>query len=559
MLTNLSIQNVVLIEKLSLACHDGLAALTGETGAGKSILLDALGLTLGQRADSGMVRHTAEQAMVSAAFDLPAGHPVQGLLQEQGFDAEDQLILKRIVSKDGRSKAFVNDQPASVGLLKQIGAQLVEIHGQFETQGLLDTATHRQTLDDYAGNHDLLSQTRTAWKDWQNAQKAYHAALEDVEAARQQEDWLTHVVDELEKLNPEKGEEDALSQKRQLLMNSEKLITALQQATDILDSDEGVTSQLSQAEGILSRLSASTPEKMDSILNALGTANAEISEALSQMASLASDLSGEGESPDAVEERYFALKDCARKHGCTPDDLPDLYVALKRKLQLVTQQEDTLQDLQKQVDQKRKAFITVAEKLSAARQTAAKRLGKAVMKELPPLRLEKAEFSVAVTDMEDSDWGMDGKDKIRFMIAPNPGAPAEPLNKIASGGELARLMLALKVVLAETSHIPVLIFDEADSGVGGATANAVGERLARLSTQCQVLAITHSPQVAARAHHHWVVSKSDKKGKITTDVTVLDSLSERQEEIARMLAGADITKEARAAAGKLLEHHDVAA
>lgn len=556
MLASLTIHNVVLIDRLTLEGAEGLSALTGETGAGKSILLDALGLALGARADAGLVRHGEQQASVAACFELPAKHPALKLLKEKDIEASDTLILRRTLGKDGRSKAFINDAPVSVQLLKEIGAALVEIHGQFETQGLLDSQTHRQALDSYAGITDEVTNIRAAWECWREARRNLEQALADIEATRLQEEYLKYTVAELEKLEPQPGEEEILAGKRSFLLNREKMRESFEQATDILESEQGVQSLLGKLHTTLERLADKAGGKMTPVLETLVRAESEVSELSYQIEHLKSGGVEDGNSLEEIEERYFALRECAKKHRCTTDDLPRIYEDLSQKLRLITHQEDALAELNRAVTATKNKFISLAEKISGVRQKAAQKMTKAVNAELPDLKLDKAKFSVSCIKGEnEADWGAEGFDRVQFVVATNPQTPAGPLHKIASGGELSRFMLALKLILAETGSIPTLIFDEVDSGIGGATADAVGERLARLSENYQVLVVTHSPQVAARAAHHWIVAKTAQKGTVITKITPLKALTERQEEIARMLSGAKITTEARAAAAKLLESH----
>ncbi len=555
MLTSLTIHNVVLIDRLTLEGESGLSALTGETGAGKSILLDALGLALGARAEAGLVRHCEQQATVTACFDLPAKHPVWALLKEKDLQVTDTLILRRTLGKDGRSKAFVNDAPVGVQLLKEIGAALVEIHGQFETQGLLDPQTHGHALDSYAGITDDAGRARQTWESWRAAQVKLEQAIADIEATRLQEEYLKYTVAELEKLSAQPGEEEILAGKRSFLLNHEKMQGAFEQAAEILGGEEGVQSLLGKLHAALDRLIDKSGGKITPLIETITRAENEVSELSYQI----ENIKGSGDSDenlDKIEERYFALRECAKKHRCTVDALPAVYEELSQKLRLITHQEDALADLNGAVRASKEKFIALAEKLSAARQKASQKMGKAVNAELPDLKLDKATFTVScIKAASEADWGPEGFDKVQFVVSTNPQTPAGPIHKIASGGELSRFMLALKLILAETGSIPTLIFDEVDSGIGGATADAVGERLARLAKKYQVLVVTHSPQVAARAAHHWIVAKTAQKGTVITKITPLKALSERQEEIARMISGAKVTIEARAAAAKLLESH----
>lgn len=551
MLTSLTIQNVILIDRLTLEAGDGLLALTGETGAGKSILLDALGLALGARADSGMVRAGEEQASVTACFDIPAKHPVHALLKDKGIAPSDTLLLRRTVGKDGRSKAFINDAPVSVQLLKDAGALLVEVHSQFETQGLLDPATHLGVLDIYAGVE--TSAVRAAYAGWKTARDRLDRAMTDIEQARLQEEYLKYTVAELEKLDPQPGEEAVLAEKRQLLLNREKLSGGFEQATGIIESEDGLQPMMQKLQVVLERLSDKMPE-VKPLLESLSRAQGEVDDIGWQIEKMKNGGERSSDRLEDIEERYFKLKEIAKKHRTTVDGLAAIYEDLSQKLRLITNQEGALAELQKAVSAARTVFIAEAEKASAKRRTAAAKLGKAVNAELPDLKLDKAKFSIdCVTAADESGWGPDGHDRVQFMVSTNPGAPAGAIHKIASGGELSRLMLALKVILAETASIPTLIFDEVDSGIGGATADAVGERLQRLAKKYQVLVVTHSPQVAARAANHWHVAKKEQKGSVTTRITALSAANDRQEEIARMLSGAEVTKEARAQAAKLLE------
>jgi DNA repair protein RecN (Recombination protein N) len=551
MLTSLTIQNVILIERLTLEAGDGLLALTGETGAGKSILLDALGLALGARADSGMVRAGEEQASVTACFEMPAKHPVHALLKEKGINASDTLLLRRTVGRDGRSKAFINDAPVSVQLLKEAGALLVEVHSQFETQGLLDPATHLGVLDIYAGVDTAA--VRSAYATWKAARDRLDRAMTDIEQARLQEEYLKYTVAELEKLDPQPGEEAVLAEKRQLLLNREKLSGGFEQATGIIESEDGLQPLMQKLQVVLERLSDKMPE-VKPLLESLSRAQGEVDDIGWQIEKLKNGSERSNDRLEDIEERYFKLKEIAKKHRTTVDGLAAIYEDLSQKLKLITNQESALAEMQKAVNAARAVFITEAEKASTKRKAAAAKLGKAVNAELPDLKLDKAKFSIdCVAAADESGWGPEGHDRVQFMVSTNPGAPAGAIHKIASGGELSRLMLALKVILAETASIPTLIFDEVDSGIGGATADAVGERLQRLAKKYQVLVVTHSPQVAARAANHWHVAKKEQKGAVTTRITALSAANDRQEEIARMLSGAEITKEARAQAAKLLE------
>ncbi|ACI98039.1 DNA repair protein RecN [Rhodospirillum centenum] len=553
MLVTLSIRDVVLIDRLTLAFRPGLCVLTGETGAGKSILLDALGLALGARGDSALVRHGAEQAAVTAEFDLSGhpDHPALGILREQELEAEDTLVLRRTVSADGRSRAFVNDQPVGVTLLRRLGETLVEVHGQFDTHGLLDPRTHLGLLDEYAGLGDAARATAGAWRDWRQADQARQQAAEDAARARAEEEYLRHAVAELDSLDPREGEEAELAEKRVTLQHRERLIEAINGAHAELSGDRGAERGLAASLRLLARIADKAGGRLDPVIQVLDEAAAEVAEAARALQALSADIDLDGGSLETIEERLFALRAAARKHSVEVDGLAGLRAEMARRLALIEDQGDLLQRLAKQAEDARTRFAAAARELSAARAKAAGRLDRAVAAELAPLKLEKARFVTRVAPTEEAAWGPHGIDDVSFTVATNPGAPPGPLAKIASGGELARFMLALKVVLAQLGTVPTLVFDEVDTGIGGAVADAVGERLARLGRALQVLVVTHSPQVAARGGHHWQVRKKAAAGRTVTEVAALDA-AQRREEIARMLSGAEVTDAARAAADSLL-------
>ncbi|MFN3700070.1 MAG: DNA repair protein RecN [Alphaproteobacteria bacterium] len=549
MLESLTIQNVVIIESLSISFRSGLCTLTGETGAGKSILLDSLGLATGMRAESGLVRKGSEQAQVSAAFAVPHDHISFSILKESDIkiDPTESLVLRRTLGADGRSKAYINDQPVSVALMKQIGQSVLEIHGQFDTQGLLDPATHRGLLDDYAAvdNNGLA----LSWNAWQDALRAYQALQEESEKSRHDEDYLKGALEDIDALAPEAGEEDRLDELRGRLMHRTQILEALNNAYGCL---RGERDPVRQAAGLLDRISDKMGEAGAPILDALDRASAEIEEAVALIQSVSADMDEEEHNLETIDDRLYALRAQARKHQCSVDELPAKREELAQRLNRITHSDSLLIESARAVEKSRQAYILKAQGVRAQRQKAAEELDNLVMKELAPLKLERAQFKTQIDPLEESEWGANGMDRVRFLVATNPGAEPGPLHKIASGGEMARFMLALKVVMAETGTAQTLIFDEVDAGIGGAVADAVGERLARLSKQKQILVVTHSPQVAARADHHWIVRK-DGAQSVTTHVTPLAARVERCEEIARMLSGATITPEARAAADKLLE------
>jgi len=552
MLLGLSIRDVVLIDKLDLSLKPGLCVLTGETGAGKSILLDALGLALGVRAESGLVRHGAEQAVVSAEFSLPRDHKARALLSQAGIEAPgDSLVLRRVVDSGGRSRAFIDDQPVSIGLLRQAGEALVEIEAQFAQRGLLDPATHRAALDAYGVMAADLAAMVASWNSLRERLRAHQEAGENLARARAEEEFLRHALKELDELEPKPGEENALAEERALLMNRERLTEGLESALAELSGERGGERALNAAMRHLERLKDKSGGRLDTAVAALERAAVETREAISEIEGALRDLGQSAHSAETIEERLFALRGLARKHSVPVDGLAALRSEIAAKVSALEDGGDAVKKLADAVAEARKAYIAAADKVSAQRRKAAASLDAAVTKELKPLKLEKARFATVLTALSESDWGEHGREKVHFEVATNPGAPAGPLAKIASGGELSRFMLALKVVLAETSPVPTLVFDEVDSGIGGAAAAAVGERLHRLGQDLQVLVVTHSPQVAARGTHHWRVEKSQSAQKTMTRIDEL-SAEARREEIARMLSGASITAEARAAAASLM-------
>lgn len=566
MLASLSIRDVVLIDRLDLEFRPGLCVLTGETGAGKSILLDSLGLVLGGRGDSSLVRRGADKAVIIAEFDLSPDHPARKILKDQDLadekDAGEAVILRRQVAADGRSRGYVNDRPISIALMREIGGALAEIQGQFDQHGLLDPVTHGPLLDSHADLVPRLERTEKACKAWRAAEKTLAKEREALEKSRADEDFLRHAVQELEMFGPKAGEEDELNDLRQTMMHAEKLVEGLNGAFAALNEGQapgGVEDRLNLALSRLEKVADMAGERLSPVLQALETALAESRDAVARLEGVSADLEMDPARQEQVEERLFALRDLARKHHCEPDQLPDLLMTLQGRLEAIDGSDSHMKALEEAARKARADYLEAAEALSKARIAAAERLDAAVNAELPPLKLEKARFSTLVERREENRWGADGLDEISFQVATNPGAAPGPIGRIASGGELSRLMLALKLVLVADSSIPTLVFDEVDSGIGGATAAAVGERLARLSEQVQVLVVTHSPQVAGRGTRHLLVAKSEADGRVSTSVTVLENAHRRQEEIARMISGAEVTDEARAAAAKLLQDSSLAA
>jgi DNA repair protein RecN (Recombination protein N) len=560
MLTALSIRDVVLIERLDLSFAAGLTTLTGETGAGKSILLDSLGLAMGARADTGLIRAGAEQAVVSAVFSVAADHAAAGLLAEQGLDAGEDIVVRRIVTRDGKSRALVNDQPVSVSFLKRLAALLIEVQGQNEQVGLADPANHLSLLDAFGVPAAARAATAAAHKAWRDAAARLAAAEQRIAEAARDEDLLRHAVDELSRLAPAPGEEEALATERLRLQAGERRAEAIAAALAELAPRDRRTANpaaslraAARALGKLASPGRETPEQEPPEGPALAAIE-RAEEALAEAETLLQRLALEEDDPrtlEATEERLFALRAAARKYGVPVAELPEHLAELREKIAALDHGAADIVALTGETAKTRAAYIEAAAALSALRQKAAGALEKALAKELPPLKLERARFVVHRESLPEPAWGARGSDGVKFLIATNPGDTPGALEKIASGGELSRLMLALKVVLTGAASVETLIFDEVDSGIGGATAAAVGDRLARVAEGVQVLVVTHSPQVAARGTAQLRVSKRIARDRAMTVVEVLDE-PERREEIARMLAGEFVTDAAREAATSLL-------
>lgn len=553
MLTALHIQDFVLIDQARLALGKGMTALTGETGAGKSILLDALGLAVGGRAERGAVRQGAKQGIVSVIFEPDANHPVWAILDENGLDTgEDQIILRRVQNSDGRGRGFVNDQPVSIAMLRSVGETLIEIHGQHDGRGFLTASAHRGMLDEFGGLQKKVEKLDGIWRQWRDAQNELDEKRRERDAAAREADYLRHVVEHLGKLGPEEDEEAELSLRRTELMASDKIADDLNAAAKAL-SEGGFDSKLASALRRIEKASAQFEEKDNPLAQAAARIDSALNEAAEARDALEIAIERFGADPDEldrVEERLFALRAEARKHGVQPDGLRAFLTKARVTLETLEQGETAFSALEKTVNESAAAFTEAARKLTTDRQVAAKKLDKAVAAELAPLKLGKAIFTTQITTDENNPTS-DGFDRVEFMVATNPGAPAGPLKTIASGGELSRFVLAMKAALAAKENRTVIIFDEVDAGVGGAVADAVGERLLRLASDAQVLVVTHSPQVAARADAHWRIEKKQTKTATLTSVTML-APDDRNEEIARMLSGAEVTDEARAAARRLL-------
>jgi DNA repair protein RecN (Recombination protein N) len=557
MLTRLSIRNIVLIEALDLDFAGGLGVLTGETGAGKSILLDALGLVLGNRADSGLVRAGEDRAGVTASFEFAAmPRAIAALLDDAEVQVEpgEPLILRRqlraaIGEGNGASRAFVNDQPVGVALLRELGALLVELHGQHDDRGLVNPRGHRALLDRYA-RADAAG-VEAAWRAWRTAEEALAGARGRVAQASADQDLLTAHLAELDALAPVAGEEADLAEARATMQKGERLTDDLAELQHLWAGSDSALATLRGAARRLDRIAAEHPLLAEA-LAALDRAVIEAGEAEDRIAQAAEALAHDPAALDRIETRLFDLRAAARKHACQVDDLPDRMLAMRAALDAIEGGEEEIARLERAAEAAGTAYRDLAGALSKTRTQAAVRLDKAVSAELAPLKLDAARFRTAVTRLPEERWGASGMDAVEFLIATNPGADFAPLAKIASGGELSRFILALKVALAEEGGAATVIFDEIDRGVGGAVASAIGERLARLATGGQLLAVTHSPQVAARGQQHYVIAKSSEGTVTRTGVVLLDDAG-RQEEIARMLSGAEITAEARAQAERLLE------
>ena len=547
MLRGLDIRDMLIIDRLELAFQPGLNVLTGETGAGKSILLDALGFVLGWRGRAELVRQGAEQGEVTAWFDLHPGHPAYAVLEEAGITIEDELILRRINSRDGRKTAWINDRRASGEVLRALSDTLVELHGQHDDRGLLNPRGHRDMLDSYAGLETQLEQVRAAWRVLAAARRDLVASEARIAQARAEEEYLRHAVAELDALSPESGEEATLDTQRRLMQAAERIRSDIQKAAEALalNGAEGLINDASrwlqgvadQAEGKLD----TTIEAIERVMLALDDAQSGVAECLDALSFNTSEL-------EDIEERLFAIRGLARKHSVLPDDLRGFADELRARLSVLDDGARDLAKLSAAVMAAQKAYTTAAETLRAQRQTAGKALDAAMAKELAPLKMERAVFE---TTFAPASAGPEGIDTVAFTVATNPGAPAGPLNKIASGGELSRFLLALKVCLTQASNGLTMIFDEIDRGVGGATADAVGRRLAELAVGGQVLVVTHSPQVAALGGYHWRVEKRQTSEDTTTTVVALDQAA-RVDEIARMLSGDTVTDAARAAARALI-------
>ena len=547
MLRALDIRDILIIDHLELGFQPGLNVLTGETGAGKSILLDSLGFVLGWRGRAELVRQGAEQGEVVAEFDLPEGHPARAVLEEAGLPAGEELILRRVNTRDGRKTAWVNDRRCSGEVLRQLSDTLVELHGQHDDRGLLNPRGHRDLLDTYGGLEAQRAKVRAAWRSMAEARKALDKAQAALEEVRAEEEFLRHAVGELDALDPQQGEDEALDARRRLMQQAEKIredIARAQAALGLEGAEGAAGDALRWLDGVADRAEG----QLDEPIAAIGRAMVELDEAAQGVTRCLDGLTFNPLELEECEERLFAIRAMARKHGVAPDELGEFAEGLRGKLAALEQGDADLKSLEGTLEEAKAAYDAAAVELSEARTRAAGALDQAVMNELAPLKMERAVFSTVI---ETAEPGPEGRDAVTFTVATNPGAPAGPLNKIASGGELSRFLLALKVCLTGTDSGLTMIFDEIDRGVGGATADAVGRRLKQLAEGGQVLVVTHSPQVAAQGAHHWRVEKKVVDEQTLSTVTALPN-SDRVDEIARMLSGDTITDEARAAAQALM-------
>ena len=550
MLARLSIRDIILIDRLDIDFGAGLAALTGETGAGKSILLDAFALALGARGEAALVREGAEQGQVTAVFELGKEHPARRLLAENGLASDDELIVRRVQIADGRTRAFVNDQPVSVQVLRALGAALVEIHGQHDERAFIEAGTHRALLDAFGGLEAAAAEVRGLWQERRAREAAVAAHRADVERAGREAEWLRHAVEELGRLAPEQGEEAALAERRAAMMQAEKVAEDLRLTHESVTGPQSPVPPLATAVRRLERRAAQAPALIEPAVKAIDAALTALDEARAHLEQALRVAEYDPRELERMEERLFALRAAGRKYNAPVDELGALARRYEADLALIDAGAERLAKLEQEAREVAARYRHAAQALSAARRGAAATLDKAVNAELKPLKLERAQFS---TEVGGDGEGPDGLDRAEFWVRTNPGTRPGPLMKVASGGELARFLLALKVVLADRGSAPTLIFDEIDTGVGGAIADAIGVRLARLAARVQVIAVTHAPQVAARADRHYLIAKDAlaKGRRVATRVSEL-AAERRREEIARMLAGAEITAEARAAAERLI-------
>ncbi len=551
MLKTLSIRNVVLIDSLDIDFKEGLTVLSGETGAGKSILLDSLGLLLGNRSETTLVRTGTDKLSVTGVFEVQPHNKIYEIAKDYDLEIDGDIIIKRIITAEGKGKILFNDQIITLKLLKELSQNLIEIHGQHDNQGLLNPATHCDILDSYGSYEKEIVAVQKAFTIYKTTAKTLKEKEIALNKAKEEEENLRHWVQELKKLSPQKGEEENLRNRRSELMNAEKIIEKLNAAYSYLNGGNSVLDQISKAQNAISRANEIVNGKYADIEQNIETALYSLNDAVERIEANSADISLNQSEIDDIETRLYALRSVAKKHQTEIDMLPEKLEELSESLCSLQNGEESLQELKAEVKLLREKYIESAGRLSEKREQTARKLDKNIMKELPPLKMEKAVFRTKVSPKDESQWSEKGWDTVCFEVSTNPNTPMGALNKIASGGELSRFMLALKVNLAQNSSQETLIFDEIDTGIGGATAEAVGERLAQLGEKVQVMVVTHSPQVAAFSNEHFKVEKNTIDKQTTTSLKKLDSAG-KIEEIARMLAGEKITKEARAAAQVLV-------
>ena len=551
MLVELSIRDFILIDRLDLSFNDGLTVLSGETGAGKSILLDALSLAIGGRGETGFIRHKKDQAVVTASFEIKNHEVLKSFLKQIEVDfqeiEQDGLILRRVLKREGSSRAFLNDRPISVSALKEIGELLVEIQGQFDAHGLMRPSSHKQFLDLFANHPALLKVVGEKFLYWEKCKNRFEAAKFELKQSTEEQEFLEFSLNELEALSIKDNEEEELVQLRSSLINAERNIELINSSIGYLSGEKGAAIILSNVQRSLDRISIKIP----SVVEAIDRAIVELNESENTLARIADEMNSDETRLEEIEVRLAEIRSLARKHGVPSTKLPKLAEEIRMKLKKIKSDDNTIQDLEKEVSDSKVAFRDLATELSESRKKHGKRLEKAVTSELPEMKLDKASFIVHSTTADESNWNIHGCDEIKFLISTNRGSTPGPLNKIASGGERSRLLLALRAALSTIDSVPTLIFDEVDAGVGGAVSSAVGKRLKKLGVNQQILVVTHSPQVAALGKHHWQISKSDEVEPKTTATQL--AKDERVEEIGRMLSGEKITAEARLAAIKLME------
>lgn len=558
MLESLSINNIVLIDKLNIQLDRGLCVLTGETGSGKSILLDALGLVIGYRSNSKLLRNGETMGSVIAEFDIHNNNDCKELLKELDIGFDDNILIRRILYNDGRSKAFINDVQVTQSFLQNVGETLVEIHGQNEQIGLLNSALHRDILDDFGGLIEKRNIVSKIFDNMKNAKDKLNEILKKKDENEREQDYLRHIINEIESLNIQPNEEQELADKRILMMNKEKVLNVLNDVKDSLDGQNNIGKYVSSAQHTLSRgialgdnLLEDGKNAFEDIIENLEQVSINLDEAILKIDSIFDNLGFDGNTLESVEERLFAIRGLARKLNVQPDMILDLKVELDQKLSFLENQEVFISDLEKEVSELKSSFLKEARELSSLRKDTAKKLANELMGELKPLKMEKTVFDVDFKELDENNWNRNGIDAVKFIASTNPGMPMGELSKIASGGELSRFMLALKVVLSKVRSVPTIIFDEIDTGISGAVAEAVGERLKKLGNNLQVLVVTHHAQVASKGNYHLKVRKQQNENKTTTAVDVLEK-EDRIKEIARMFSGEIITDEALKVAEKML-------